>query len=289
MIQTEVVTAACTITGLASGPMRACRDEVFILDAGSSTELSCPGGSLEYRWTGPGLPGTFSPDPTVSVSSDTSGPNMFSVLVRCVGDSACVDSADISVDISVAELPVADAGGDRTIGACDVPSPIGTPGDTGVNDYLWSTTSPGVTIADLVDDPASPEPMFIRSVPGSYDLTLTVTALGDALCVAVDTITVTVGDGTPLGSLGNSLRAVKLAGDVLLSWPLDLVEPDRYNVHRTADKTELDKTAYLAPILNPAAILVGDYSDGGAVAGAGGEIFYYEAFGRDCAGSSSIP
>ena len=74
-----------------------------------------------------------------------------------------------------------------------------------------------------------------------------------------------------------------------MRWTLGIVSPDRYNLHRASAKTELDKSAlpasYAAPILNPAPLVAGTYLD---VAASPPLVYYYEVYGRNCAGLSDI-
>jgi hypothetical protein len=282
MIQVTSAPAPCTVTAAATGPARACRNEVFTLD-GSAVAVSCPGGTLEYRWTGPGLPANppFDPSPTLPASSSTPGINDYTLEARCVADPTCTGTDTVSVDVSTSDAAVADAGLDRTIAACDLPIAIGTPGDPVNFTYSWTPTN-------LVSDATVPEPDFIEPALGVYDLTLTVTSIADPLCTAQDPVRITVVDGTPVGTIGNNLSAVRASRDVSLTWPLGLIVPDRYNLHRTTLKTDLDLLNYLAPILNPGPITAGSYVDALAL-DAPEPLFHYQVYGRDCAGASVIP
>jgi len=292
MIQVESAAAPCTIGAAAIGPTsQVCQGEVFTLDGSSSNELSCPGGALEYRWSGPGIAApAYSSDPTIAVSTTMAPTSSYTLDVRCLVDPGCMDQTTLDVSVSAGTQPVADAGGDRTAGGCDLPITVGTPGQVGFS-YLWTSTFP---IASLLDFADIAETSFIETVAGSYDLTLTVTSDLDPRCTDQITITVTITDGAPSGRIGNELRAVKSSGgaDVDLSWMLGLVTPDRYNVNRGIVKTAIDKSAlpssYSAPIRNATAILVGTYVDPGAVTDAT-PMFVYEVWGRDCAGVSVIP
>lgn len=287
MIQTEVEVAPCAVGITPVAPARVCLGEPFTLDGTSPTQISCPGGALEYRWSGPGLSSPlFDPSPLIMTSNATPGLAAYSLEVRCAGMTTCASTQNVAVDVSAAAKPVADAGGDRAVATCDVPFPIGVVGDPASYSYTWTSTSPILT---LVDDPTVSNPNFVQVTPGVYDLTLDVVSLVDGSCADRVTVMITISNGTPTGSLGNELRAVRAGGDVDLRWTLGIVAPDRYNVHRAVGKTELDKgslpLSYTAAILNPGPVLAGTYLDVGANPPS---VYYYEVYGRDCAGLSDI-
>ena len=96
-----------------------------------------------------------------------------------------------------------------------------------------------------------------------------------------------VDDRLTTGTLANRLRAVRRGLDVELSWPAFAVEPPRYNLHRTADKSELDRLNYLAPAINVDAIGSGGWTDVGA-APVLPTLLLYEVQPRKCDGSSAI-
>ena len=124
---------------------------------------------------------------------------------------------------------------------------------------------------------------------GTYSFTVDV--LCDGVVVASQAVTLTVNTNctSPAGKIGNGLRAVKAAADVSLDWTAGALSPQTYNVHRLAAKASLPQPPVAPPLpaLNPAMIGSEKYLDAGAVAAPG--LFYYQAFGRDCAGGSLNP
>ena len=90
-------------------------------------------------------------------------------------------------------------------------------------------------------------------------------------------------------TIGNALRGVKSADDVLLDWRWGPLNPSRYNLHRTAVKALVAPTSSgigSVPVL--ASMDEEQWTDAGAVSGFG-PIALYQVLGRNCDGTSSYP
>ena len=143
--------------------------------------------------------------------------------------------------------------------------------------YQWD---PSVYLSN----PTVADPIFFARTLGELHYSLTVTD-PQTDCSARDRLIISIVDGAPSGFVGNTLAAAKVVHSVSLTWrELDV---RNYNLHRTADKKELDRSIYRAPVLID---ITGSeaFMDLGAIP-AQETLLFYQVYGRDCDDESVLP
>jgi len=244
------------------------------LDASGSSISGCT--DLEYQWLDE-LGTVIHPwDPAAStIEQSPLASTRYTVEVRCVDVSQCPVIGSEVIDVTVEPLPPVEAGVDRTVCLTEA-TVLGATGDPSIYDYSWDPASE-------LDDPSLAEPTFRTLItaptgPRIYTLTVTDRTTG---CMSTATVTVNVVDAAPVGTIGNHLYAVRAAGDVELDWRSSPLNPRSYNLHREWSKLLIDP-----PASSPLSAVSLDefFRDIGAVQMTG--TFFYETYGRDCAGGS---
>ena len=73
------------------------------ISGGASIFQDCPGGSMEYRWSGPGVTDTWTSDPTAPATLPAAASADYTLEVQRQGDPGCFDTDLITATIDTGE------------------------------------------------------------------------------------------------------------------------------------------------------------------------------------------